>query len=53
MTAAAILGGGAALVMPYGLVRHLVALVVLPGALAGIIGGLTDRRYQRIQSCWF
>ncbi|MFP3462956.1 hypothetical protein R5O87_19155 [Arthrobacter globiformis] len=39
--------GGISLLLPYSLVRHLVALVALPGAFAGVIGGLADRGYRR------
>ena len=39
--------GGIALVAPYSLLRHLVAAVALPGAVAGMIGGLLDRGYRR------
>ncbi|MFE5836429.1 hypothetical protein [Arthrobacter sp. NPDC056493] len=46
-TAPAILVGGISLLMPYGLARHLVAVVALPGALAGAIGGLADRGNRR------
>lgn len=47
VAAPAVLVGGIALLMPYSLARHLVALVALPGAVAGMIGGLMDRGYRR------
>lgn len=47
--AAPILIGLVALVSPYSLLRHVVAVVALPGALAGIIGGLVSRGYRRIR----
>lgn len=47
VAAPAVLVGGIALVAPYSLLRHLVAAVALPGAVAGMIGGLLDRGYRR------
>lgn len=47
VAAPAVLIGGVALVWPYSLLRHLVAFLALPGAIAGIIGGLIDRGYRR------
>lgn len=47
VAAPAIMVGGVALVWPYSMLRHLVALLALPGAIAGIIGGLIDRGYRR------
>jgi hypothetical protein len=47
VAAPAIMVGGVALVWPYSLLRHIVAVVALPGAIAGIIGGLLDRGYRR------
>lgn len=43
MAAPAIMVGGVALVMPYSNLRQLISLLVLPGAVAGMIGGLVDR----------
>lgn len=45
--APAIMVGGVALVWPYSLLRHIVAAVALPGAIAGTVGGLLDRGYRR------
>lgn len=47
VAAPAVLIGGVALVWPYSLLRHIVALAALPAAVAGIIGGLVDRGYRR------
>jgi hypothetical protein len=47
VAAPAVVVGGVALVWPYSMLRHLVALVALPGAIAGIFGGLIDRGYRR------
>lgn len=47
VAAPAILIGGVALVWPYSLLRHIVAGVALPGAIAGVIGGMVDRGYRR------
>jgi hypothetical protein len=47
VAAPAVLIGGVALVWPYSLLRHIVAVVALPGAIAGIIGGMADRGYRR------
>lgn len=47
VAAPAVLIGGVALVWPYSLLRHIVAVVALPGAIAGIVGGLVDRGYRR------
>ncbi|WP_251045053.1 hypothetical protein [Arthrobacter sp. ISL-5] len=47
VAAPAVLIGGVALVWPYSLLRHIVAVVALPGAIAGIIGGMVDRGYRR------
>ena len=47
VAAPAVLVGAIALVAPYSLLRHLVAAVALPGALAGMICGLLDRGYRR------
>jgi hypothetical protein len=47
VAAPAIIVGGVALVWPYSGLRHLVALLALPGAIAGIIGGMVDRGYRR------
>ena len=47
VAAPAVLVGGIALLMPYSLARHLAAFVALPGAAAGMIGGLVDRGYRR------
>jgi hypothetical protein len=47
VAAPAIVVGGVALIWPYSMLRHLVALLALPGAIAGIIGGLADRGYRR------
>jgi hypothetical protein len=48
VAAPAIMVGGVALVMPYSNLRQLVSLLALPGAVAGMIGGLVDRGYRRI-----
>jgi hypothetical protein len=48
VAAPALLVGLIALAWPYSLLRHIVAAVALPGAIAGIIGGLVDRGYRRI-----
>jgi lipoprotein signal peptidase len=50
VAAPAVVVGGVALVWPYSLLRHLVALLALPGAMAGMIGGLIDRGYRRIRT---
>ncbi|MGB9035704.1 MAG: hypothetical protein WCC45_14415 [Paeniglutamicibacter sp.] len=47
VAAPAVLIGGVALVQPHSLLRHIVAAVALPGAVAGLIGGLLDRGYRR------
>lgn len=47
VAAPAVVVGGVALVWPYSMLRQLVALVALPGAIAGICGGLIDRGYRR------
>ncbi|MBP2374126.1 hypothetical protein [Paeniglutamicibacter psychrophenolicus] len=47
VAAPAVLVGGVALVEPYTLLRHLVAVVALPAAVAGMIGGLLNRGYRR------
>ncbi len=47
VAAPAVLVGGVALVEPYTLLRHLVAAVALPAAVAGMIGGLLNRGYRR------
>lgn len=47
VAAPAILIGGVALVWPHSLLRHIAAFVALPGAAAGIIGGLADRGWVR------
>lgn len=47
VAAPAIVVGGVALVWPYSMLRHLVALLALPGAIAGMVGGLADRGYIR------
>jgi hypothetical protein len=39
--------GGVALVWPYSMLPQLVAVLALPGAIAGTIGGLLDRGYRR------
>ncbi|ALV44518.1 hypothetical protein MB46_02285 [Arthrobacter alpinus] len=49
VAAPAVLIGGIALLMPYSLARHLAALVALPVAVAGIVGGLQDRGYRRVR----
>lgn len=48
VAAPAVLIGLIALVWPYSLLRHIVAVVALPGAIAGVIGGIVDRGYLRI-----
>lgn len=45
--APAIVVGGVDLVSPHSMLRQLAALLALPGAVAGIIGGLIDRGYRR------
>jgi len=47
VAAPAIVVGGVALVLPYSNLRQLVALLALPGAMAGMVGGLADRGYRR------
>jgi hypothetical protein len=47
VAAPAVLVGGIAVLMPYSMARHLVAFVALPGAMAGMVGGLADRGYRR------
>jgi hypothetical protein len=47
VAAPAIVVGGIALVSPHSMLRQLGALLALPGAVAGIIGGLIDRGYRR------
>lgn len=46
VAAPAVVVGGVALVWPYSLLRQLVALLALPGAIAGTVGGLLDRGYR-------
>lgn len=48
VAAPAIVVGGVALLLPHSLLRQLGALLALPGAVAGMIGGLVDRGYRRI-----
>ena len=47
VAAPAVVVGGVALVWPYSMLRQLVALLALPGAIAGTVGGLLDRGYRR------
>lgn len=47
VAAPAVLVGGASLLMPYSLARHLAALVALPAAVAGMVGGATARGNRR------
>lgn len=47
VAAPAIVVGGVALVVPVSNLRQLVSLLALPGAVAGMIGGLVDRGYRR------
>lgn len=47
VAAPVIVVGGVALMWPYSMLRHLVALLALPNAMAGIIGGLVDHGYGR------
>jgi hypothetical protein len=47
VAAPAIVVGGVALVLPVSNLRQLVSLLALPGAVAGMIGGLVDRGYRR------
>jgi hypothetical protein len=47
VAAPAIVVGGVALVLPHSMLRQLGALLALPGAVAGMIGGLVDRGYPR------
>ncbi|MHA7168088.1 hypothetical protein ACX801_07980 [Arthrobacter bambusae] len=49
VAAPAVLLGGYSLLRPYTLDRHIVALIALPAALAGIVGGLIDRGYRRVR----
>jgi hypothetical protein len=47
VAAPAIFVGGIALMLPHSILRQLGALLALPGAVAGVIGGLVDRGYRR------
>jgi hypothetical protein len=48
VAAPAIVVGGIALMLPHSILRQLGALLALPAAVAGMIGGLADRGYRRI-----
>jgi lipoprotein signal peptidase len=48
VAAPAVVVGGIALVWPHSNLRQLAALLALPGAVGGMIGGLVDRGYRRI-----
>lgn len=47
VAAPVIMVGGAALIWPHSMSRHLVALFALPAGMAGMVGGLIDRGYLR------
>ena len=49
VVAPAVLVGGISLLMPYSLARHLAALIALPAAVAGIMGGAAGRGIRRIR----
>ncbi|MCQ9163641.1 hypothetical protein [Arthrobacter sp. STN4] len=47
VAAPAVVVGGGSLLSPTGGLRQLAALIALPGAVAGMVGGLVDRGYRR------
>ncbi|MET3175963.1 UNVERIFIED_ORG: ABC-type xylose transport system permease subunit [Arthrobacter sp. UYCu721] len=47
VAAPAVVVGGIAFLWPTSGLRQLAALLALPGAIAGLIGGLVDRGYRR------